>query len=145
MWTRLCLQWLCLAVLVAGCSARSATIGLQGDVTYDGVPIGNGKIEFIPVDNTPGAPAGAAILNGRYVLPQIRGVLLNGVYQIRITAGRKTGKRIQNYIVPTDRPIELEENFIPAMYNVQSTLQVRVAEIIDATKADFHIGKDGRH
>ena len=65
----------------------------------------------------------------------------DGTYQVRITAFRKTGKTAPNRIEPGGPPLELQENFIPPMYNDQSTLKVRIAELTDRAKVDFPLGK----
>jgi hypothetical protein len=38
-------------------------------------------------------------------------------------------------------PVEVAENFIPAIYNRQSSLKVRVADLPDKNKVDFPLGK----
>ena len=80
----------CLLVLavLAGCSSRAALVGLQGEVSYEGQAIERGNIEFIPVEQTPGASAGAAIAQGRYEVPVRWGLRPAGVYQVRITGYR---------------------------------------------------------
>jgi hypothetical protein len=37
--------------------------------------------------------------------------------------------------------VEVTENFIPATYNSQSTLMVRVLELADKNKVDFQLGR----
>jgi hypothetical protein len=141
---RFCQQWMlsCAVVaLVAGCGTRSTTVGLQGDVAFEGRAIVTGRIDFVPVDNTPGASVGATITDGRYSFPAEKGLMPDGVYLLRVTAFRKTGRTVPNRIMPGGKPVELQENFIPADYNDQSTLKVRVGELPDKTKADFQIGK----
>jgi hypothetical protein len=131
----------CLVILAfaGGCHARPATVALQGDVTYQGEAVRRGRIDFLPADATPGASAVAPIAAGRYQLPPGGGLLPDGVYVVQITAFRKTGKTEPNRIQHGGPPIEVEENFIPAAYNRQSTLKVRVAELKDRDKVDFHL------
>ena len=134
---------LALAVL-AGCSSRAALVGLQGEASYEGQGIERGSIEFIPVEQTPGASAGAAIAQGRYEIPARWGLLPNGVYQVRITGYRKTGRMMPRAPGPSDRsgpPAEVQENFIPPQYNLQSTLKVRIADLSDKSHVDFRLGK----
>ena len=132
--------WPCVAILLAGCGARSSLVGLQGNVTFDGRPIETGRIDFLPIDQTPGAAVGATIAGGRYSFPAEKGIRPDGVYQVRITGFRKTGKTAPNRIAPGGAPVELSENFIPPAYNEASTLQLRVADLPDKTKADFSLG-----
>jgi hypothetical protein len=59
---------------------------------------------------------------------------------VRITALKKTGTRITDLKLGGP-PVELEENFIPAIYNSQSTLKVRVRDLADKNQVDFRLGK----
>jgi hypothetical protein len=58
-------QWLvALSVAFAGgCGSSSSTV--SGDVTYEGQPVGNGRITFFPADGK-GPVAGGPIVNGHY-------------------------------------------------------------------------------
>lgn len=128
-----------LGVLGAGCSSRPAAMGLGGEVSYEGRAVEKGRIDFEPVDNTAGPSAGATIAHGRYDVPAKWGLLPDGVYLVRITAFRKTGKTEPNRIDPRGPRVEVEENFIPAVYNNQSTLKVRVSDLPSKDKVDFRL------
>jgi hypothetical protein len=66
--------------IAAGCGGNnSATI--SGIVTYDGQPVGDGTITFLPADGK-GQPAGGPIVNGRYSLTGV----LPGSKMVQITA-----------------------------------------------------------
>ena len=110
-------------------------------MSFDGRPVEKGKIDFLPVDGTSGGAVSASILNGRYEFPPETGLLPTGAYAVRIIGLRKTGKTEPNRIERGGPPIEVEENFIPPTYNINSTLKVRVSELPDKNKVDFHIGK----
>ena len=56
-------------------------------------------------------------------------------------AFRKTGEKEPNRIQRGGPPLDVMENFIPAVYNSQSTLRVRVADLPDKSKVDFQLGK----
>ena len=93
---------------------------------------------------TPGPSAGANIANGRYEIPANKwGLSPNGTYLVRVSAYRKTGKTERVRAMPGGSPAEIEvkENIIPAIYNSQSTLKVRVADLPDKNKVDFRLGK----
>lgn len=139
------LTCLVLLVLGIGCSSANETTAVQGDVKFEGSAVERGKIVFIPVDGTNGPSAGANIGNGRYAVPGDKwGLLSDGVYLVRITAVRKTGRMEPpppNMARFGAKPVEQEENFIPAIYNSQSTLKVRVSDLPDKTKVDFLLGK----
>jgi hypothetical protein len=55
-------------VLMAGCGQSSAWV--EGEVTYDGQPVGNGGITFLPADGK-GPSAGGKIQNGRYTVADL--------------------------------------------------------------------------
>jgi hypothetical protein len=136
------LTWLVLLFTFSGgCGSESATVGLKGDVTFDGRPIETGSIDFIPIEATAGASAVGTIANGRYEIGTQRGLVPGGTYQVRITGWRKTGKTQRNRMAPGGQSVELVENFIPSIYNSESTLKVRVADLPDRNKVDFALGK----
>jgi hypothetical protein len=143
------LRLLCLAapLLCVGCNSRPVAVGLQGEVSYLGRAIEKGQIDFVPVENTPGASDCAVIAQGRYNLEAKAkgGLRPDGVYQVRIVAYRKTGKKERVRSIddssPGGRLVEVEENFIPAIYNDESTLKLSVADLPDKNKADFQLGK----
>jgi hypothetical protein len=134
------LTYLIVMAMCGGCGVSSKPVRLQGEVSFAGRPIEKGKIDFVPADGTPGGAISAAILAGRYEVPPQTGLLPTGVYTARVIGLRRTGKTEPNRIERGGPPIEVEENFIPATCNVNSTLKVRVADLPDKNKVDFHIG-----
>jgi hypothetical protein len=128
-------------MLAAGCGSDQKLLGVRGEVSFDGKAVEKGRIEFLPVDGTAGGIVGGSVTGGRYELPAVGGLLRDGTYLVRITAFRKTGQTttISKY---SSKPMEVEENYIPASYNSQSTLKVRVRDLPDANKVDFRLGKD---
>jgi hypothetical protein len=135
-----------LLVLLTGCNKGRQTVGLQGEVSFDGRVIEKGTIDFIPIEGTAGPAAMSVIANGRYEIKAKHGLSAAGTYQVRIIGMRKTGKkeRIPQRMLLKDTPptVEIEENFIPPMYNSQSTLKARVSDLPDKNKVDFHLGKN---
>lgn len=127
--------------LCAGCNSSAETARLQGDVSFDGRPIEKGKIDFLPVDGTVGGAASAPILDGRYEFPPKTALSPTGNYAVRILGLRKTGKTEPDRMSPDSPPIDLYENFIPPIYNTESTLRIRVPELPDKNRVNFHIGK----
>lgn len=63
---------LAFAVLVvsAGCGRSIETASISGRVTFDGQPVANGTIAFLPVDGK-GPTAGAVIANGAYAVAKL--------------------------------------------------------------------------
>lgn len=76
---------------------------------------------------------------GRYQLPLKWGLLENGAYRVQIEGYRKTGRKERNRTNPEAPSVDVLEQFIPESYNSRSTLTVRVAELPDGSKLDFHL------
>jgi hypothetical protein len=128
--------------LYAGCGFSSKDVRLQGEVSFDGRPVEKGQIDFLPVDGTAGGAANASIAGGQYEFPPETGLLSTGAYAVRIIGLRKTGRKEPNRAQHgAGPPIEVEENFIPPIYNSDSTLRVRIADLPDKNKVDFHLGR----
>jgi len=128
-------------LLVAGCSSKG-TAGLMGDVSYDGKPLPEGTIVFTPVDGATGPSTGGNIKDGHYDVPAEKGALPGASYKVEITSQAKTGKTIPNIMQPGGPPMELTEQFLPAVYNTQSTLRVKVAP--GTNRFDFHLEKKAK-
>jgi hypothetical protein len=104
---------------VPGCSSGLAEV--SGTVSLNGEPVKEGAINFIPIDGTRGAGAGAAIEDGRYHIPGSRGVT-PGKNRVELRAFRTTGRKVPD---PTGRPGTLADERVPAFppeFNDQSTL-----------------------
>ena len=129
-WRLTCLVSL---VLCAGCDSGPLTTGLRGEVSFDGQAVQRGTIDFLPVENTAGPSAGSPITNGQYEVPAEGGVRADGIYTVRIIGLKKTGRMSRGH--------ETEENFIPPAYNTTSTLKLRISDVADKNKVDFHLGK----
>jgi hypothetical protein len=57
-----------LLALVVGCGSNSATV--TGEVTYEGQPVGGGRITFLPADGK-GPAVGAQVVHGRYRIDKV--------------------------------------------------------------------------
>ena len=101
---------------VVGCSS-DGRVGSSGMITYDGQPLADGAISFHPID-TSLAPEGGLIINGAF---QIRS--RPGRHRVEIYASRpKVG------VVELTPGMTPTEQFIPARYNADSSLEVDVIE-----------------
>jgi hypothetical protein len=83
--------------LFAGCGN---TITVQGTVAYEGNPVEDGHINFVPV-NGQGPGGGAPIKNGRY---RLAGLLTPGSYKVHFTGNR---------MVPAAKDARLPSNIKP--------------------------------
>lgn len=140
---RRCLRLPSLILFVAafGCNSHPATVAIHGEVTFEGHAIEKGKIDFVPIDNTPGASAVATITAGKYDIPAKWGPLSDGSYLVQIVGYRKSNRTEPNRLNPGGSPLPIEENYIPPAYNSQSTLKVRVSELSDKTHVDFQLAR----
>lgn len=122
---------LCLLLLVVVCISGCSDDGLtavSGTVTFDGEPVADGSISFMPVDGN-GITAGGIIENGKY-----KARVSPGEMAIQIHASREVKK--DN---PTAEEIErgLDSDmvpYIPSQYNLESTLK----ETIDGTNNELN-------
>ena len=105
-------------LFLAGCGPRAATI--KGTATFDGIPIEEGSISFLPEPGTESRKASAAILQGAFEVPAERGPM-PGKFRIEISWVKKTGKKIAS-ADPGMPDVDERIEAIPARYNTESTL-----------------------
>jgi len=96
-----------------------------GTVTWNGEPIEEGFIEFIPVPGVPGAPVKLWIRDGKFDSTSDdiddRGVPI-GMNRVEITARKKTGKQVKVMGQMEDEIVQ----YIPARFNEDSELTLDV-------------------
>ncbi|NBO93581.1 MAG: hypothetical protein EBV06_14910 [Planctomycetia bacterium] len=109
---------------LSGCQKVPPPIAeAEGEVTYDGKPVPNGIISFIP-EGTERATGGGAILAGRYrVYPEVG--LAPGKYRVEIRWAKATGEKKKEVVYGHSSDIFAEA--LPEKYNTQSVL---TAELI---------------
>ena len=127
------IYWLILGVFVAGCGGVSGPerAAVSGKVTFDGEPVHQGSIAFIPTGNTTGPTAGAVIEKGEFRTPSGTGPVL-GSHRVEITA-HKTGQRkeipgaVGAAAGPSGASVVAEtEMYIPEQYNKASILTIDI-------------------
>lgn len=113
------------AVLIAfwsaGCNS-DPRLGVSGTVNFKGTPLDQGRIEFHPPGNV-GTMSGATIENGRFDIPQNKGLAPN-TYEVRIFSYDTRGAK-----APSGIPGEPGEGFkerIAKKYNLDSKLTADV-------------------
>ena len=67
---------------------------------------------------------GGKITDGAYDVPADKGARPGTEYTVQITALRKTGKLVPNIFDANGPKMELDEQYIPARYNEETTLRV---------------------
>jgi hypothetical protein len=103
------------ALLLAGCGG-DGRIQLSGRVTFDGQPIDQGTIDFLPADGQ-GPTAGGLIEGGRY---SVR--VAPGMKRVEIQGFREIGREKVVDFDPDSPVVPITQPFVPAQYNTESTL-----------------------
>lgn len=110
-----------------GCgSSGPQQAALSGSVTYDGTPVADGRITFIPTAGTKGVSAGDVIKDGKYSIPADKGPTY-GKYRVEIKWSKKTGKQIEmGSPAPPGTKVDEVVEAIPTKYNTESTLEKEI-------------------
>jgi len=113
---------------------------VYGKVTLDGAPLTRGVISFEPDQGTSGGvPAGAAIIDGSYNIPQDQGPT-PGRYRVSIQSAGEGGDGLDPNAPPGAPPKRKKgaKAPIPKKYNVESTLKAEVKSS-GSTEANFDL------
>lgn len=122
-----CIGLIVLAIM-AGCGGGSGVerAVVSGTVAFQGRPVADGMIRFVPIEGTTGPAAGAVIKNGRYEVKASGGATA-GVCMVEIRGFQQAAADNRPAAGPQIglKP-ERRVQFIPPRYNLQSTLQVTI-------------------
>lgn len=132
---RRALGMLCVLAMVggAGCGAKGPPrAAVKGRVTLDGQPLATGAIHFVPVGQTKGPLAAAAIVNGEYSLPRSQGPVVGRV-------------RVEIYS-PTESAVPLDDPLAFAAADVSALPQERLhARYNRASNQFVEVTSDGEN
>lgn len=108
-----------LLAALAGCGS-SDRVSIQGQVTFDGQPVGPGSIVFLPETSREAIKVAAPIEAGQYQIGPERGAA-PGPVRVEISWSKKTGRQIPS----ADPGMMMDETqeAIPPRYNTDSTLR----------------------
>ncbi|NUQ66274.1 MAG: hypothetical protein HUU20_27755 [Pirellulales bacterium] len=113
-----------LAIAICGCGsggpAEPERAVAFGAVQYDGKPVVDGQIRFIP---TNGQVAGAPIRDGKYRVDFEGGVPV-GTSKVEVEAYEKSRNSV--VVSATGQTIEESRQILPPKYNTQSTLSANI-------------------
>jgi hypothetical protein len=102
-----------------GCSPGPATGTVNGEVTFAGQPIQEGRITFVPVDGQ-GQTAGAAIVDGKFSATDVPATKM----KVQINGNKKTGKKSRAF--PNSPEIDEVVELLPPRFHAQSELELDV-------------------
>jgi hypothetical protein len=109
-------------VALAGCGSEGAgLLGVKGTVNFEGKPLARGSINFELEDRTNPFHSGAAIEDGKFAIPQARG-LKPGTYLVRISSADSAPTDSSQ---PPGEPLIAKE-LIPTSWNSESKQKVEV-------------------
>ncbi len=130
--------WILVLVFTVGCGRSGPGMRVWGTVTYQGQPIQEGQIVFVPIEGTSGPSTGAQIKNGQYEIPKHIGPYAKGVYRVEITAMGPEKTYSPN--ASGEGPFyTVREQLLPPIYNQRSTLRVTIWPEPDKNQHDFHL------
>lgn len=104
-------------------------VGVSGKVTFDGKPLTDGTITFLPVVS--GAAAHGTITDGSYAIARSQGPG-PGSYRVEISKNVPTGRRVPDPEYP-GKTMEETRNAVPDRYNFNSELKAEIQGADDQT------------
>lgn len=140
--TRLVLPVLALVVatsiVLTGCLRGTDGVDrvvVRGTVTYNGKPVKDGNIRFVPQHGAKAPVSGGSIVNGQYEIG-MRGGVPVGKHHVEITSFRKLPKRY------ADAPEGMvpKEQLLPKKYNTETELEQEIISGQSLT-LDFPLGE----
>ncbi len=131
------LPFVVLCAFVIGCGGQAAPVGVSGNVTFDGKPLSNGTITFIPVSTDAGQQRDAKIENGTFELSRAEGLLPELDFKVSIKAFVKTGRKYPNAndAASADEVVQV----IPRHYNSDTTLHFRTSKNVRDNQLEFNL------
>ena len=121
----LCLVALAMLAVLPACSKAIKTEGVTGVITYNGEPLANATVKFIPTDATGSQSYGKTNEKGEYKLQTLLGAAdagtTPGEYKVTVDCIEtvETGNMIEEN--GEEKPETVAESLIPAKYNNAET------------------------
>lgn len=107
--------------LAGGCADEADPYGrlaLSGKVTFEGQPLDQGLIDFLPAESPGGAGARARVRDGKYSIPSHEGVV-PGAYRVVITSAEPVMSETPDGSPGHALPLPGKER-IPPEFNTES-------------------------
>jgi hypothetical protein len=124
-------RWLLLIGLglLLGCGRGSEIPrgSVSGKVSYQGHPVAEGTILFVPIKGTKGPGASAIIKDGQYEVIAGGGVPV-GAQRVEIDAFRPLNTPAGQFRRPALQYRQPREQYLPKHYNRESTMEAAIGE-----------------
>jgi len=122
--------WAIVAAIFGGCGGGDRgpeRVVVSGTVTYNGKPVSEGMIRFVPDEKSPVPSAGAPITDGKYKVDGHGGVPI-GTFQIQIEAFRIPATPLANRAraMPPIGGAAERQQYLPEKYNVSTKLELTI-------------------
>jgi hypothetical protein len=122
---------------LSGCGyGKNDRVPVTGTVTFDGEPVEDGVITFVPQGGGGEVKkVGATIHGGKYALAADRGPL-PGNYRVEVVWNKKTGKKVTT---PGDTGTTIDETkqVIPPRFNRDTTLTAEIKPAANTVDYDL--------
>jgi hypothetical protein len=131
------LSLLASAALAAGGCGGEKRVDVKGTVTFNGEPLPEGQIRFVPTTEAMGHVSSTKIVNGAYECMKKNGLVV-GKYRVEITGYRyRAGVRPD----PNVPPWANKEQYLPEKYGRKTTIEFEVPGGSGALTKDFELTK----
>lgn len=131
---------LLVAVLFGGCQTHQGAerVVVSGKVSYQGEPVAEGRIRFVPMPGSSVPMSGALIQDGRYTVSSHGGVPV-GTHKVEIEAYRRSAAGPDNEAVPMGKAAGRPPQYLPPRYNVKTDLQISIPSGSPPITKDFDL------
>lgn len=118
---------LSLLLLAMGCGGSSGPprVAVSGTITFDGQPLSQGTITFVPAGE--GTAASGEIENGQFSIPDDKGPS-PGKCRVEVVSFQETGKKVPGISDDASGMAAETKQIIPEQFNTKSTLEKDVSE-----------------
>jgi hypothetical protein len=137
----LLLACLPMAVFFAGCGGSQGPerVVVSGTITYNGKPLPEGTIRFVPVQTSPVPTSGATIVNGNYKVDG-KGAVPVGTHRVQIEAFRKVPLVVEPGRQASPHwPKEMPQQYLPRKFNADSQLEITIQPGSGPISKDFDL------
>ncbi len=84
-------------LLLSGCGDKGLPSKVvHGTVTFEGKPVDQGSVRFVPIEDTSGPASVGQVIDGNYSIEARGGVVL-GKHRVEVTGLKKTGRQVPGH------------------------------------------------